>query len=136
MAISVQPDFFDQYQSHDDQPTVRVLSNTVAMVFPIIRHFFFHMGLNGISNNFNIYGRLRSSRIGLIRFSISILYTFLASLTVAGYIWAYREGWAVNGNQFVLVWMFFRLRMHINFAVLDAATAFIRLSFLSFFVLT
>ncbi|KAG4433592.1 hypothetical protein IFR05_010919 [Cadophora sp. M221] len=114
----------------------RILFNTVSMVLPIIQQFFFLMALNGINNNYGIYGRLRSSRIGIMRLSISLIYTFLASLTVAGYIWAYREDWGVTANQFALTWMTYWMYMHINFLVLDAITAFIPPSFLAFFVLT
>lgn len=67
---------------------------------------------------------------------LSIVYTFIASLTVIGYIWAFRENWLVNRNQFALSWMVVELYMHVNFLVLDAATAFIPMSFIPFFVLT
>ncbi|PQE21524.1 Nitrosoguanidine resistance SNG1 protein [Rutstroemia sp. NJR-2017a BVV2] len=113
----------------------RVLFNTVSVVLPIIQQFFFLMALNGINNQFGIYGRLNSMRIGLMRMVISIIYTFIASLTTTGYIWAFRETWDVSGSQFVLVWMSYWIYMHINFLVLDAATAFIPISFLTFFVL-
>jgi hypothetical protein len=106
------------------------------MILAIIQQFFFLMAINGINNNSGIYGRLKSSRIGVMRMIISIVYTLLSSLTVAGYIWAFRENWGVNGNQFVLTWMAYWLYMHVNFLVLDTVTAFIPASFLSFFVLT
>jgi hypothetical protein len=128
-----------QASSIDIMPTpqgTRVLFNTVSMVLPIVQQFFFLMALNGINNNFAIYGRLKSTRIGFMRMVISIVYTFLSSLTVVGYIWAFRENWGVNGNQFVLSWMTYWLYMHVNFLVLDTVTAFIPASFLSFFVLT
>ncbi|KAM3086594.1 hypothetical protein ACMFMG_000721 [Clarireedia jacksonii] len=104
----------------------RVLYNTVSVVLPVIQQFFFLMALNGINNQFGIYGRLNSTRI---------VYTFIASLATTGYIWAFREEWNVGGGQFALVWMSYWIYMHINFLVLDAATAFIPVSFLTFFVL-
>ncbi|KAH6684776.1 hypothetical protein B0J14DRAFT_466318 [Halenospora varia] len=125
--------------SIDIMPTpqgTRVLHNTVTMVLPIIQQFFFLMALNGINNSYGAYGRLRSSRIITMRIIIAFTYTFIASLTIAGYIWAFRENWPVNGNQFVLTWMMFWLYTHINFLVMDTVTAFIPPSFLSFFVLT
>ncbi|PQE09153.1 Nitrosoguanidine resistance SNG1 protein [Rutstroemia sp. NJR-2017a WRK4] len=103
----------------------RVLFNT----------FFFLMALNGINNQFGIYGRLNFTRIGLMRMVISITYTLIASLATTGYIWAFRESWDVSGGQFALVWMSYWIYMHINFLVLDTATAFIPISFLTFFVL-
>ncbi|TGO83532.1 hypothetical protein BPOR_0630g00010 [Botrytis porri] len=113
----------------------RVLFNTVSVVLPIIQQFFFLMALNGINNQFGIYGRLNSTRIGLMRCVISIVFTLIASLATTGYIWAFRESWGVSGSQFVLVWMSYWIYMHINFLILDAATAFIPVSFLTFFVL-
>jgi hypothetical protein len=113
----------------------RVFYSTVSVVLPVIQQFFFLMALNGINNQFGIYGRLNSTRIGLMRMIISIVFTFVASLATTGYIWAFREGWDVSGGQFALVWMSYWIYMHINFLVLDAATAFIPVSFLVFFVL-
>ncbi|KAF7917620.1 uncharacterized protein EAE98_010036 [Botrytis deweyae] len=113
----------------------RVLYNTVSVVLPIIQQFFFLMAFNGINNKFDIYGRLNSKRIGLMRLVISIVYTLIASLTTTGYVWAFRESWDVSGSQFALVWMSYWIYMHINFLVLDAATGFIPVSFLPFFVL-
>ncbi|PVH85208.1 hypothetical protein DL98DRAFT_607890 [Cadophora sp. DSE1049] len=113
----------------------KALYNTVTLVLPIIQQFFFLMALNGISNSFGIYGYLSSLHVGLIRMIVAISYTFLASLTLAGYIWAFREEWGVSSSQFVLTWMAMWLYMHVNFLVLDAATAFVPLSFLTFFVL-
>ncbi|TGO43762.1 hypothetical protein BCON_0935g00010 [Botryotinia convoluta] len=113
----------------------RVLFNTVSVVLPIIQQFFFLMALNGINNQFGIYGRLNSTQIGLMRLVISIVYTFIGSLATTGYIWAFRESWDVSGSQFALVWMSYWIYMHINFLILDTATAFIPVSFLPFFVL-
>ncbi|KAH6713230.1 hypothetical protein BKA61DRAFT_520434 [Leptodontidium sp. MPI-SDFR-AT-0119] len=113
----------------------KVLYNTVTLVLPIIQQFFFLMALNGISHQFGIYGYLSSLHVGLIRMIVAISYTFLASLTLAGYVWIFKEDWGVTGGQFMLTWMAMWLYMHVNFLVLDAATAFVPLSFLTFFVL-
>lgn len=114
----------------------RVLYNTVTMVLPIMLQVFFLMALNGISNQFYMCARLSTIHIISMRFAIGTVYTFLGSLTIVGYIWAFHESCSVNGNQFVLAWMTFWLHCHINFLILDAATAFIPQSFLSLFVLT
>ncbi|KAF7968894.1 hypothetical protein HWV62_28932 [Athelia sp. TMB] len=114
----------------------RVLYNTITMILPILQQFFFLMALNGINNQFHMYARLATIHIIRMRFSISATFTLLSSLTIAGYIWAFRESWAVSGRQFALVWMTFWLYCHINFLVLDVATAFIPASFLTFFVIT
>ncbi|KNG90902.1 nitrosoguanidine resistance protein SNG1 [Aspergillus nomiae NRRL 13137] len=97
----------------------RVLYNTVSMVMPIIQQFFFMMALNGISAQFHLYTKLGPKRNGLLRMCVSLAYTFIGSLCMAGYIWAYRESWDVNSNQFVLSWMSIWLYMHINFLIYD-----------------
>lgn len=114
----------------------RPLYNTVTIVLPILMQFFYLMALNGIHAQFGIYERLQTSRIAIFRFALSVGYTFVASLTVAGYIWAFRSGWAVSSAQFVLTWLTYWLFMHINFLVMDIVTAYIPTSFLSFAVLT
>lgn len=75
--------------SIDIMPTpqsTKVLYDTVTMALPILQQFLFLMALNGINNSFSIYSRLKSSRIGITRLFISLLYTLVASATVAGYI--------------------------------------------------
>lgn len=114
----------------------RVFYNTLSMVMPILQQFFFLMAFNGISNQFHFYARLSTIRIIGMRFTISTIFTLLNSLTIAGYIWAFDESWDVSGTQFVLAWMTIWLYCHINFLVVDSATAFIPPSFLTFFLIT
>lgn len=118
-----------------DQGT-RVLYNTVSLVMPIIQQFFFMMALNGISSKFHIFTKLGLVANGLIRMITSIVYTFVGSLCMAGYIWGFKESWDVSSNQFALTWMIIWLFMHINFLVVDVLTAFIPMEFLPFCVLT
>ncbi|KAE8394475.1 hypothetical protein BDV23DRAFT_190079 [Aspergillus alliaceus] len=118
------------------QQGTRVLYNTVSMVMPIIQQFFFMMALNGISASFHLYTKLGPNKNGLLRLCVSLAYTFIGSLCMAGYIWAYRESWDVNSNQFTLSWMSIWLYMHINFLIVDILTAFIPLQFLPFCILT
>lgn len=114
----------------------RVLYNTVSLVMPIIQQFFFMMALNGISSEFQLFTKLSPVTNGLIRMVTSVIYTFIGSLCMAGYIWAFKESWDVNDNQFVLTWMITWLFMHINFLLVDVLTAFIPMQFLPFCVLT
>jgi len=114
----------------------RVLYNTVSLVMPIIQQFFFMMALNGISAQFQLFTKLSAMTNGLIRMITSIIYTFIGSMCMAGYIWAYKESWDVNGNQFALTWMIVWLFMHINFLIIDSLTAFIPMQFLPFCILT
>jgi hypothetical protein len=121
------------------QPTAqgpRVLYNTVTMVMSIIQQFFFLMALNGVSASFKLFIIMGPRWNGIFRAGISAAYTFLASLCTTGYIWAFREDWSVNGNQFALTWVVFWFYMHINFLVIDVATVYVPMQFLPFFVLT
>lgn len=83
----------------------RVLFNTVSMVFPIIQQFFFLMALNGISTQYKLYSRLRLSYAMGMRVLLSTLYTFISSLVMVGYIWAFRENWGVTAGMFFLSWV-------------------------------
>lgn len=116
--------------------STRVFYNTVTVVLSILPQFFFIMALNGISDAHSIYSHLHTRQVVLIRTISSIIFTLIASLTVIGYIWAFRETWAVNGSQFVLSWLILWLFMHVNFLVIDTASSFIPISFLPFFILT
>ncbi|KAF2091423.1 hypothetical protein K490DRAFT_136, partial [Saccharata proteae CBS 121410] len=121
------------------QPTThgaRVLYNTLSMVIPIIMQFFFIMALNTISATFQTHSHLPRLDNYLLRLLLSLLYTLVGSLSMAGYIWAFREDWAVTGRDFALTWLTLWLYMHVNMFVFDVATAYIPLKFTTFFVLT
>ncbi|KAB8199079.1 hypothetical protein BDV34DRAFT_218348 [Aspergillus parasiticus] len=115
---------------------VRFYYNTVSMVMPILQQFFFLMALNGISALFEIFSSLSLKQNIALRLIISICYTFIASLCMSGYIWAFREDWNATSDQFGLTWMAIWLVMHLNFLIIDAAIAFIPMQFMSFFMLT
>lgn len=114
----------------------RVFYNTIGIVMPIIQQFFFLMALNGVSGSFGLLERLTIKGNGFLRGILAFCYTFIAAITASGYIWAFREGWNVTGGQYILTVLALWLYMHVNFLVLDVATAFIPMSFLPFFVLT
>lgn len=123
----------------DVKPTnqgTRVLYNTVSMVFPIIQQFFFIMALNGISSSFGLFSKLLPVQNGRLRMYLSAAYTLIGSLCSAGYLWAFREDWDMNGLQFFLTWMALWLYMHISFLVMDVATGYLQMQFMPFFVLT
>ncbi|KAE8310891.1 hypothetical protein BDV41DRAFT_566189 [Aspergillus transmontanensis] len=115
---------------------VRFYYNTVSMVMPILQQFFFLMTLNGISAQFKIFSSLSLKQNIALRLIISICYTFIASLCMSGFIWAFREDWNATSDQFGLTWMAIWLVMHLNFLIIDAAIAFIPMQFMSFFMLT
>ncbi|KAJ9649229.1 hypothetical protein H2201_004237 [Coniosporium apollinis] len=114
----------------------RVLYNTVSVALSIVQQFFFVMAINGVSSELNLFSKLPPRTNGLIRMGLATVYTFVGSLCWMGYVWAFKEGWEVNGAQFVLSWMAGWLFMYINFLVLDIGAVFIPMHFMPFFVLT
>jgi hypothetical protein len=137
-AVSV---FANPWQliSVDIQPTTqgsRLIYNTLTIILILIQEFFYLGTINALYARFKIYERLYPHRIILFRNLISLAYTFVGSLCVTGAIWAFRAGWNVNGNQFVLSWMILWLFAHANFLSLDVFTIWLpiqvcRLNFFS-----
>lgn len=114
----------------------RFYYNTVSMVMPILIQFFFIMALNGISMQTKLSNTLPPLQHTLLRFVVSVIYTFVAALVMTGYIWAFREDWKVTADQFALTWMAIWLAMHIHFLLIDYATAMIPMPFVPYFILT
>ncbi|PYI27838.1 hypothetical protein BP00DRAFT_279291 [Aspergillus indologenus CBS 114.80] len=116
----------------------RFFYNTVSMVMPILMQFFFIMAVNGISAEFAAFtATLSVTRHTLFRACLSLLYTFLGALAMAGYIWAFREDWSTSdGNAFGRTWMALWLVMHVNYLWLDATTVVVPPKFMSFVMLT
>ncbi|KAI5465295.1 hypothetical protein BGZ63DRAFT_349227 [Mariannaea sp. PMI_226] len=107
------------------QPTVqgsRSIYNTIVIILILIQEFFYLGTLNGLYAAFKIYAKVGPFRIIAVRNMISSAYTFIGSLCVAATIYAFRAGWNINGNQFVLSWMILWLFAHINFLTLDVFT--------------
>ncbi|KAJ5157670.1 uncharacterized protein N7482_008770 [Penicillium canariense] len=110
------------------QPTSqgsRLIYNTLVIILILIQEFFYLGYVNGLYLQFNLYISLNPHRIAIVRQLISGAYTFVGSLSTAGAIWAFRSGWHVTGNQFVLTWMALWLFAHLNFLVLDVFTVWI-----------
>ncbi|KAJ6109258.1 hypothetical protein N7486_001492 [Penicillium sp. IBT 16267x] len=97
----------------------RLIYNTLVIILILIQEFFYLGFVNGILQQFKLYTAVSPNRIVVVRQIISGLYTFVGSLCTAGAIWAFRNGWHVNGNQFVLTWMILWLFAHLNFLALD-----------------
>ena len=114
----------------------RFYYNTVSMVMPILIQFFFIMALNGLSMQNNLSGTLSPLQHTLFRFVTSVIFTFVSALVMAGYVWAFREDWKVTGGQFALSWMAIWLAMHVNFLLIDCATAMIPMQFMPHLILT
>jgi hypothetical protein len=112
------------------QPTTqgsRLIYNTLVIILILIQEFFYLGTINGLYAKFKIYERLYPHRIIAYRNMISLAYTCVGSLGTAGTIWAFRSGWNVNGNQFVLSWMILWLFAHANFLALDVFTIWLPL---------
>jgi hypothetical protein len=115
-------------QSINIQPTSqgsRAIYNTVTIILVLIQEFFYLGTINGLYAQFKLYARLDPYRIVAVRTVISLAYTLVGSLCVSGAIWAFRSGWAVNGNQFALSWATLWLFAHVNFLALDVVTVWV-----------
>ncbi|CZR68119.1 uncharacterized protein PAC_18018 [Phialocephala subalpina] len=111
-----------QISSINLQPTSqgsRLIYNTLVIILILIQEFFYLGTINGLYAQFKFYVRFLPHRIVVYRSAISLAYTLCGSLCVAGSIWAFKAGWEVNGNQFVLTWMILWLFAHVNFQWLD-----------------
>ncbi|KAF4447819.1 Nitrosoguanidine resistance protein SNG1 [Fusarium austroafricanum] len=112
-------------QSINIQPTTqgsRAIYNTVVIILIMIEEFCYLGTINGLYAQFKLYTRVNPRRIILVRLLLSLIYTFVGSLCVAGALWAFKAGWDVNGNQFVLSWITIWLFAHVNFLTLDVFT--------------
>jgi hypothetical protein len=74
------------------------------MIVPILSQFFFVMTLNEIFVRCHLYSKLPARTSEILRIAISLLYTLVAAVAMAGYIWAFKEDWDVNGKEFCLNW--------------------------------
>ncbi|KAK4446314.1 hypothetical protein QBC34DRAFT_356978 [Podospora aff. communis PSN243] len=112
-------------QSLNIQPTTqgsRAIYNNIVIVLVLIQEFFYLGTINGLYAQFKVYSRVRPFRIVVVRNINSTLYTLIGALCVSGTIWAFRSGWDLNGNQFVLAWVIIWLFAHCNFLTLDVFT--------------
>ncbi|RSL98140.1 hypothetical protein CEP52_010481 [Fusarium oligoseptatum] len=107
------------------QPTLqgsRSIYNTVVIIIVLMEQFFYLGTLNGRHAELKVYALLNPYRIIVTRNLIALSYTFTSSLLNTGALWAFRAGWHVNGNQFVLSWMTLWLFAHMNFLIFDIFT--------------
>ncbi|KIY00939.1 uncharacterized protein Z520_03605 [Fonsecaea multimorphosa CBS 102226] len=108
----------------------RTVYNTIVVVLIIIKQFFFLMLINGLCSTFKLYLRLKPHHLIFRRLLGSSISTIMGSLLLTGAIWAFRDNWGVNANQFVLTWMTYWLYEEINFFFIDAATAWVPAPFM------
>jgi hypothetical protein len=87
--------------------------NTVVMAMGIIQQNVFLIAFAGISRTSGLFSRpFKTSATWALL--VGLVYTLLGSLVMTGYMWAFREDWAVTGTgQFCLTWMALWLVQHI-----------------------
>jgi hypothetical protein len=112
-----------------------VFLNTISMAMPVLQQFFFLLVLNGVLAAHSLYRKMTVLSSMRFRRISGIIFTFGASLCQAGYYWAFKEDWSVNGTQFVLTWMTIWLLMHIHLLVLDSISTIAPLPVMPFVVL-
>jgi hypothetical protein len=128
-----------QLASVDIQPTTqgsRLIYNTIVFILVLLQEFFYLGTINALYLQFNIYAHLYPHRIILYRNAISLAYTFVGSLCTTGAIWAFRSGWNVNANQFVLSWMVFWIFAHADFMALDVFTIWLPIPYVPMALVT
>ena len=103
----------------------RLIYNTIAVILIFVQEFCFLGIVNGLYSQFRLYSRLYPSRVIMVRIILSAMYTFSGSFFSIVGIWAFRAGWHVNANQFVLSWMTGWLFAHVNFLTLDVFTVWL-----------
>lgn len=127
LGAYLNPIAFSQYNIQPTTFGARIFTNTATVAMIILQQFFFNLVAGFILRANAWHIRKHWVHTYLMRYAYSIIYTFLTSLSAAGYIWAFRESWHVNANQFVLTWMVFWLVQTINnllfWAFLAAAPA-------------
>ncbi|VVT56851.1 uncharacterized protein SAPINGB_P005338 [Magnusiomyces paraingens] len=111
------------------------LYNTIGMVIIMLIMFFFMIATNGVAVEFKIYARYSKLVSYCSRLGFAFVFAFLYSLLATGTIWWFREGWGVNGNQFVLTWLVYYLMMIVNFIFFDNIACFFPPLFFPVFVL-
>ncbi|KAK1981189.1 hypothetical protein LZ30DRAFT_95145 [Colletotrichum cereale] len=115
----------------------RVFLNTVNIIVPTLAQFFFILALNGICMSSGLHARARVRDVWLLRLVVSKIYGFLTALTVTGYLWAFRENWAVGGPEFGKTLLVFWLYMDVQWQVLESVLgSYVPMQFVPFFFLT
>jgi hypothetical protein len=133
--------FLDPWQlsSIDLQPTTqgpRLIYNTVVIILILIQEFFYLAVINGLYVQSKLYFHFPPNHIIIYRGLVSLSYTLCGSLCVTGAIWAFREHWEVNGDQFALTWAILWLFAHINFLWLDVFSIWLPGQFLPMALIT
>jgi hypothetical protein len=114
----------------------KVFYNTVSMAMPILQQFFFVLAFNGIAAKFRIHEMFPSVVSGILRFIIAGVYTIFSALIMTGYIWSFRETWAVTSNTFGLTFLALWWLMQIWFLLIDFFLVFLPTPAMPFVIVT
>ncbi|EFQ28958.1 hypothetical protein CGRA01v4_11295 [Colletotrichum graminicola] len=115
----------------------RVYFNTVNIIVPTLAQLFFILTLNGIFMSSGLRAKARIRDVWLLRFVAGKVYCPLTTLTVTGYIWAFRENWAVSGPELGKSLLVFWLYMDVQWQVLESVLGSnLPMQFMPFFFLT
>lgn len=128
-----------QLGNQNIQPTTqgsRAIYNTLVIILIVIQEFFYLGTINGLYQALQIYVRVHPVRIIIIRNLNSLTYCLVGSVCTAGAIWAFRSGWDVDANQFVLTWMTLWLFAHLNFATMDVFTIWLQPAYVPMALIT
>ncbi|KAK1584892.1 uncharacterized protein LY79DRAFT_560330 [Colletotrichum navitas] len=115
----------------------RVYFNTVNIIVPTLAQLFFILALNGIFMSSGLHAMARIRDVWLLRFVAGKIYCLLTALTVTGYLWAFRENWAVSGPEFGKTLLVFWLYMDVQWQVLESILgSYLPMQLMPFFFLT
>ncbi|KAH6951723.1 hypothetical protein DER45DRAFT_576930 [Fusarium avenaceum] len=115
----------------------RNLYNTINIVMAILGQFFYVLAMNGIYDKFGLHKSMRVRDVWVMRFINGKIFSMLFAMVVTGYIWAFREDWAVSGADWALTWLTFWLFMDVNFQVLETTIgSYVPMPLTPFFLLT
>ncbi len=109
--------------------------DTVVMAMSIIQQNVFLIAFTGVSRASGLFSRpFKTSATWALL--VGLVYTLFGSLMTTGYMWAFREDWAVTGAQFCITWMALWLVQHIYYQLLDGTLALLPIQFFSFLLVT
>ncbi|KAB5547341.1 hypothetical protein GE09DRAFT_1130940 [Coniochaeta sp. 2T2.1] len=111
--------------------------NTVVMAMSIIQQNVFLIAFTTVSRQLGLFsGQRRFKTSATWALFVGLAFTLLGSLVTTGYIWAFREDWAVTGAQFAITWMVLWLVQHTYYQLLDGTLALVPIQFFSFILVT
>ncbi|KAJ4410570.1 hypothetical protein N0V82_009234 [Gnomoniopsis sp. IMI 355080] len=109
--------------------------NTIIMAMGIVQQNIFLIAFMGMSKGMALFNQPFKVS-GTWALTVGLVFTFMGSLVTTGFIWAFRETWAVSNIQFFLTWMSLWLVHHIYYQLIDGTLSLIPIQIYSFIVVT